>query len=125
MNAVNALLTLHALVLHSACHREYSELSECAIACILISPVSPFSMQSPSYLAHISLGSFLGWLMISPRGHNMHHLYGERWASATCPCQAFLSMPRLLTATCPLHLLRHACNFAPIFNIWECAITCI
>jgi len=62
VNAVNALLTLHALVLHSACHRRYDELSP-----------------------------FLGWLMISPIGHNMHHQYGER----------------------------NACNFAPIFQIWD------
>ena len=44
VNAVNALLTLHACVLHSACHRQYGEIS-----------------------------GWLGWLMISPIGHNMHH----------------------------------------------------
>lgn len=42
--AVNVLLTLHACVLHSSCHRDYAELSKS-----------------------------LGWLMISPIGHNMHH----------------------------------------------------
>ena len=62
MNAVNALLTLHALVLHSSCHAEYGNLS-----------------------------SFLGWLMISPREHNMHHNFGER----------------------------NACNFAGIFKIFD------
>jgi sterol desaturase/sphingolipid hydroxylase (fatty acid hydroxylase superfamily) len=65
VNAVNAVLTLHALVLHSACHRDYAELS-----------------------------GVLGWLMISPVGHNMHHQYGEV----------------------------NACNFAPIFKIWDRAL---
>jgi len=62
VNGVNALLTLHACCLHSSCHRQYGELS-----------------------------GFLGWLMISPIGHNMHHQYGEV----------------------------NACNFAPIFKIWD------
>ena len=62
VNAVNALLTLHALVLHSSCHNEYSQLS-----------------------------GWLGWLMISPIGHNMHHQYGEV----------------------------NACNFAPIFKLFD------
>ncbi|GMH90832.1 hypothetical protein TrVE_jg1301 [Triparma verrucosa] len=62
VNAVNALLTFHACVLHSSCHAEYGNLS-----------------------------GFLGWLMISPIGHNMHHQYG----------------------------LKNACNFAPIFKIWD------
>lgn len=62
VNAVNALLTLHALVLHSSCHREYGELS-----------------------------GFLGWLMISPVGHNMHHNFGEK----------------------------NACNFAAIFKLFD------
>lgn len=65
VNAVNAILTLHACFLHSACHREYKELN-----------------------------GWLGWLMISPIGHNMHHQYG----------------------------LRNACNFAPIFKIWDRAL---
>ena len=58
VNAVNALLTLHACILHSSCHSEYDKLS---------------------------------WLMISPIGHNLHHQYG----------------------------LNNACNFAPIFKIWD------
>jgi len=62
VNAVNVALTLHALILHSSNHHDYSELS-----------------------------GFLGWLMISPVGHNMHHQYGEV----------------------------NACNFAPIFKIWD------
>ena len=62
VNGVNALLTLHACVLHSSCHREYGELS-----------------------------GVLGWLMISPIGHNKHHEYG----------------------------VKNACNFAPIFKIWD------
>ena len=60
--AVNALLTFHACVLHSSCHRDYAELHP-----------------------------LLGWLLISPIGHNMHHNYGER----------------------------NACNFAPIFKIFD------
>lgn len=65
VNAVNALLTLHACILHSSCHAEYAQLS-----------------------------GWLGWLMISPIGHNMHHQYG----------------------------LHNACNFAPIFKIWDRAL---
>jgi len=62
VNTVNALLTFHATVLHSSCHSQYGNLS-----------------------------GILGWLMISPVGHNMHHQYG----------------------------LKNACNFAPIFKIWD------
>ncbi len=62
VNAINAILTFHACVLHSSCHRQYGEIS-----------------------------GWLGWLMISPIGHNMHHNFGER----------------------------NACNFAPIFKIWD------
>jgi sterol desaturase/sphingolipid hydroxylase (fatty acid hydroxylase superfamily) len=65
VNAVNAVLMLHALILHSSCHREYSEL-----------PL---------------IGPFMGWLMISPVGHNMHHNYGEK----------------------------NACNFGAIFKIFD------
>jgi len=62
VNAVNAILTLHACVLHSSCHSQYDNLS-----------------------------GWLGWLMISPIGHNMHHQYG----------------------------VKNACNFAPIFKLWD------
>jgi len=62
VQAINALLTLHALVLHSSCHAEYGD----------ISPA-------------------LGWLLISPKGHNMHHQYGEK----------------------------NACNFATVFKVWD------
>ena len=65
VNATNALLTLHACLLHSSCHRKYDGLS-----------------------------GVLGWFMISPIGHNMHHQYG----------------------------LNNACNFAPIFKIWDRAL---
>lgn len=62
VNAVNALLTLHALVLHSSCHREYGEVS-----------------------------ALLGWLMLSPKSHNMHHNFGEK----------------------------NACNFSGIFKLYD------
>ena len=62
VNAVNAILTLHACILHSSCHGQYEELN-----------------------------GLLGYFMISPIGHNMHHQYG----------------------------LNNACNFAPIFKIWD------
>ena len=62
VNAVNALLTLHACILHSSCHWEYGNLS-----------------------------GVLGFIMISPIGHNMHHQYG----------------------------VHNACNFAPIFKHWD------
>lgn len=65
VNAINAVLTLHALVLHSSCHGQYGDMS-----------------------------GVLGWLMISPIGHNMHHQYGEV----------------------------NACNFAPIFKLWDRAL---
>merc|ERR1719498_1875695 len=52
----------HACMLHSSCKSKYD-----------------------------NINGFMGWLMISPIGHNMHHQYG----------------------------LKNACNFAPIFKIWD------
>jgi len=60
--ALNALINLHGCFVHSACHWEYGNVS-----------------------------GILGYILVSPIGHNKHHQYG----------------------------LHNACNFAPIFKHWD------
>lgn len=83
--AVNAALTLHACIMHSACHRTYDELGSFAGCQLPTRRILRRASRLTPGFRHAA------GLMISPKGHNMHHNFGER----------------------------NACNFGAIFKIYD------